>query len=157
MRRLATSQRIAQLYKRIERLEKQAGVFDSFSAEVLKSASKGVLEVLAKEKLIGNYLPYTAKLKYLKRGLVETVSVKESEFKLLVSKTFISSQPTIVALLVVDGKQMILGKASYYTMDSQASVKKLLAQIERNLKTEKVGGEVHEALTGYNPFVRLLP
>ena len=136
MRRLTASQRIAQLHKRIEKLEKEAGVFDSFSAEVLKSAAQQILDLLIEQEHIA---PKSNKIRYNQRGKSQTAFVVGSlksgiPFKLIVRK----SRNRLVAFVSSLGEKVVLGNTEFFQMDSQASVNALLDQAMESIVRKNI-------------------
>ena len=158
MRQLTATQKLSLLQRRVERLERQAGVFDSFSEEVLKSILEKVLKMMVEEKLVSEYLSYSPRIKFIKRGGVESAFVKDSsdlgDFSIRVNK---KGNTVVVFLKTSEGGRVILGKdVRFSLMDSKASERKILQEVNRSLKSKDKGGLLHELLTGYNPHLNLL-
>ena len=151
------AQKIARLEQRINQLEKEAGVFDSFSEEVLKSILEKVLKMMVEEKLISEYFSYSPSIRYIKKGGVESAFVKDSndlgDFSIRVNK---KGDKVVVFLRPSSGGRVILGKdVRFSLMDSKASERKILQEVRKSLKSKGKGGLLHEILIGYNPHHNL--
>jgi hypothetical protein len=149
------AQKIARLEQRINQLEKEAGVFDSFSEGVLKSILEKVLKMMVEENLISEHFSYSPSIKFIKRGGLESAFVKGNndlgDFSIRVNK---KGGNVVVFLRPSEGGRVLLGKDVRFSLiDPKASERKILQEVGGSLKSKGKVGLLHELLTGYNPHL----
>jgi hypothetical protein len=139
----------------LNHLNKEAGVFDSFSEGVLKSILEKVLKMMVEENLISEHFSYSPSIKFIKRGGLESAFVKGNndlgDFSIRVNK---KGENVVVFLRPSEGGRVLLGKDVRFSLiDPKASERKILQEVGGSLKSKGKVGLLHELLTGYNPHL----
>jgi len=133
MRNLTAAQKVAHLELRIAKLEREAGVFDSFKGDILKDAVNEIYSLLAENfEVESSGFPT---LKNQGRSQMAILKMQDEAGSILKLMVMVGGRgDKIIAGVKGSSSEIVeIGSADFSTMDSRRSVRELILNVEKNL------------------------